>query len=366
MSEIEAESPSSLSPRGFSRFAILFRIAERLFLFYETLTRSGLQCQTRAVHMPVEPRENRSENVTIESRNMEQNVIEESGERGTEAAAVKTIDRAARLLSVLAGQGDHGAMLSEVARRTGLGKGTVHRLLRALSDVGYVTQDAGSRRYRLGVGLELLAASARHGRVAALANPLLERIAGITADTAFVSIREGLAAVCVGREVGSFPIRTLSLDVGHRRPLGVGSGSLALLAFLPDAEIDAIIAGNRRWLTDYPAFRADELRRMTAETRRYGFSFNDGRLISGMNAIGVPVLGANGRPLAALSVAAIAERLRADRLPEVARLLQQEAAELATLLSMGFGDSDQRLTASVPPEAGGQRENVRQKRKRAG
>jgi DNA-binding IclR family transcriptional regulator len=298
--------------------------------------------------------------------NMEHATTEEFGERGGEAVAVKTIDRAARLLSALAGQGDRGAMLSDVARRTGLGKGTVHRLLGALSDVGYVTQDARSRRYRLGVGLELLATSARDGRVAALAHPHLERIAGITADTAFASVREGLAAVCVGREVGSFPIRTLSLDVGHRRPLGVGSGSLALLAFLPDAELEAIIAGNRRWLADYPGFLPSELRAMIVETRRYGFSFNDGRVIPGMNAIGVPVLGPDDRPLAALSVAAIAERLRGDRIPEVARLLQQEAAELAKLLRAGFGESEQRTTAPIPPRSDGQGVQTREKGRKAG
>jgi DNA-binding IclR family transcriptional regulator len=283
--------------------------------------------------------------------NMKQVNVAEDAEKSGEGAAVKTIDRAARLLSALARDGNRGTMLSDVARRTGLGKGTVHRLLGALSDVGYVTQDAASRRYRLGVGLELLSGTARHGRVAALASPLLERIAGVTADTAYASVRDGLAAVCVGREVGSFPIRTLSLDLGNRRPLGVGSGSLAVLAFLPDAEIDRIVAGNQRWLAEYPGFEAGELSRMIAETRRYGFSFNDGRVVQGMNAVGVPVLDAEKRPIAALSVAAIAERLRGDRVAEVASLLQQEAGELAAMLRAGSREAEQRTRS--PPAASG-------------
>lgn len=284
---------------------------------------------------------------------MEQVDVAEDAEKSGEVAAVKTIDRAARLLSALARDGTQGTMLSELARRTGLGKGTVHRLLGALSDVGYVSQDAASRRYRLGVGLELLSGTARHGRVAALASPLLERIAGVTADTAFASVRDGLAAVCVGREVGSFPIRTLSLDVGNRRPLGVGSGSLALLAFLPNAEIDKVISGNQRWLAEYPKFTAGDLWTAIAETRRYGFSFNDGRVVQGMNAVGVPVLDTNGRPIAALSVAAIAERLRGDRIIEVASLLQREAAELAAVLHAGSREAEQRrgaLAATAEPD----------------
>jgi DNA-binding IclR family transcriptional regulator len=291
--------------------------------------------------------------VPNEMGKMEQVDVAEDAEKSGEVAAVKTIDRAARLLSALARDGTQGTMLSELARRTGLGKGTVHRLLGALSDVGYVSQDAASRRYRLGVGLELLSGTARHGRVAALASPLLERIAGVTADTAFASVRDGLAAVCVGREVGSFPIRTLSLDVGNRRPLGVGSGSLALLAFLPNAEIDKVISGNQRWLAEYPKFTAGDLWTAIAETRRYGFSFNDGRVVQGMNAVGVPVLDTNGRPIAALSVAAIAERLRGDRIIEVASLLQREAAELAAVLHAGSREAEQRrgaLAATAEPD----------------
>lgn len=282
---------------------------------------------------------------------MDQLNAAEDAEKQGEGAAVKTIDRAARLLTALARDGDRGTMLSELSRRTGLGKGTVHRLLGALSDVGFVSQDAASRRYRLGIGLELLSGTARHGRVAALASPLLERIAGETADTAFASVRDGFAAVCVGREVGSFPIRTLSLDVGNRRPLGVGSGSLALLAFLPDAEIERIIAGNQRWLSEYPGFEAGDLSEMIEETRRYGFSFNDGRVVPGMNAVGVPVLDAENRPIAALSVAAIADRLRGDRIAEVARLLQQEAAELAAVLHAGSTEAEQRAGSPAAASA---------------
>lgn len=270
---------------------------------------------------------------------------EETPERDGDPVAVKTIDRVARILAALAGQDGEGAKLSDLARRTGFGKATVHRLLSALVDVGYVAQDAGSRRYRLGTGLGLLASEAHHRSVAGLAHPFLERLARATADTAFASTREGLAAVCVGRAVGAFPIRTLSLEAGDRRPLGVGSGSLALLAFLPDAEAEAIIEGNRRWLADYPAFQPDALRKMVAETRRYGFSFIDGRLVPGMNAIGVPVPDADGRPVAALSVAAIAERLRGDRIPEVVRLLQSEATELAALMASTFGKAKQKMPA---------------------
>lgn len=248
-------------------------------------------------------------------------------------ATVKTVDRAARLLRAVATHGN-GAMLSAVARETGLGKGTVHRLLGALVDAGFVFQEPETRRYRLGAGLALLGQSAHRQDVAALARPSLLRLAELTEDTIFASVREGGTAVCVAREVGAFPIRTLSLDAGHVRPLGVGSGSLALLAFLPDHEIAAILDRNQGWLAKYPSYSRKALLADVAETRRRGYSLVDGRIVPGMNAVGVPVLDAHGQPVAALSLAAIASRVSGARIGQLARLLTQEAARLATAMGL--------------------------------
>jgi DNA-binding IclR family transcriptional regulator len=259
--------------------------------------------------------------------------------------SVKTIDRAARLLRALTTHDWDGVALSELARQAGLGKATTHRLLSALIDVGFAYQDGASRRYRLGSGLGALARAAHQQDAAALAMPSLMRIAQASQDTAYASVREGVAAVCVGRAIGAFPIRTLSLNVGDRRPLGVGSGSLALLAFLPDTEIATIVERNRRWLADFPGFGPAELERLVRDTRRYGFSFIDGLVIPSMNAIGVPVRDASGAPIAALSIAAIADRIKGERIAELVGLLQREAATLAAVLQPP-------RRASTPAETG--------------
>lgn len=244
-------------------------------------------------------------------------------------AAVKTIDRASRLLDLLAQCGMEGGMLTDLARRSEFGKGTTHRLLAALTDVGFVHQDLATRRYHLGTKLALLGRAAHHQDIGAMARPFLTRIAQKTGDTAYASVREGIAAVCVGREIGAFPIRTLTLEIGHRRPLGVGAGSLALLAALPDVEIDSVIARNEPWLKSLPGFGRADLLKLIKETRRYGFAFNDGRLVPGMSAIGVAVRDAGGAPIASLSVAAISDRIKGERISQLAKYLQAEAGQLA-------------------------------------
>lgn len=255
-----------------------------------------------------------------------------AGEELTQETAVKTVDRVATILRLLSQAGEGGHRLSDIAERAGLGKTTAHRLLGALVQVGLANQDLKSKRYTLGSAAAALGRAASLHQVDILIRPVLRRLARETEDTVFASVREGLAAVCIGREAGSFPIRTLTLDEGDRRPLGVGAGSLALLAFLPDGEIDTIIDRNRRWLQDYSSFTPEVLRSLVARTRETGFALNEGRIVPAMQAIGVPVLAQDGRPAAALSLAAIRDRMGPDRLPDLVKRLREEADALAESL----------------------------------
>ena len=242
--------------------------------------------------------------------------------------AVKTVDRIAALLRVLAGHGAGGVGLSEIAKATGFGPATTHRLLTALADVGFACQDPPTKHYRLGAVVATLGRAALQQDVAFLAEGALARLAEATGDTIFASVREGLTAICIGRAVGQFPIRTLTLDVGDRRPLGVGAGSLALLAALPDAEIAAILTRNAEWLKDFSGFTRDAVMRLVARTRADGYAFNDGLIVPAMNAIAVPVRDGDGRPLFALSLAAIRDRMTPDRRRDLVTILKNEAADL--------------------------------------
>lgn len=251
-----------------------------------------------------------------------------------EASAVKTIDRAALVLRCLAEGGSEGSRLSDVAARSGLGKATVHRLLTALVQVGFVDRSEAGKLYRLGYALFALGTTARRFEVVELARPALLRLAAETEDTVFLSIRDGDEALCADRCTGAFPIKTLTLNLGDRRPLGVGAGSLALLAFQDDAEVERVLAANAAARAAYPAFGPEELRTLIAQARRQGYAFNDGRIVGAMMALGVPVFGPDGRVAAALSIAAIRERMRAPRIRELAALLQREAQALGRLLQL--------------------------------
>lgn len=170
------------------------------------------------------------------------------------------------------------------------------------------------------------AASNRFG-LARRAAPALQRLAERTGDTIYLSIRIGDAAICLDRLEGAFPIRTLTLKIGDRRPLGVGAGSMALLAFLPQTEIQRILSQHAAASAAY-GFDQATLLSLVEATRAQGYAFNDQRIVPGMSAVGVPINGRSGAPVASLSVAAVSSRMDPPRRANIVAWLHEESATI--------------------------------------
>jgi len=248
------------------------------------------------------------------------------------------VDRAVALLRAVAAAGRDGRRLIDLATRCGLGKSTTHRLLQSLCEAGLVEHDAAAKLFFPGIELFLLgnAASVRFG-IVEIARPSLIHLADETGDTVFLTVPIDNEWLCVERQIGAFPIRTLTVDVGDRGPLGVGSGGLALLAFRNDAEVDASIGVNRGRLAGYRDFNSTGLRQLIATTRRQGYAFIDGLLVEGMSAIGIPICDPQGHPVAALSVAAISSRMASTRRRTIVPLLREHARRIEKQLAVLSG-----------------------------
>lgn len=244
--------------------------------------------------------------------------------------------REGRILRLLARDPALGMRLSDLAQGTGLGKSTVHRLLSGLKAAGLVDQDAETRRYHLGFELYLLgqAAAARFGLLE-LAKPSLQRLVDQTEDTVYLVAHDGSDAICLARLEGAFPIKTLTMNVGDRRPLGIGSSAMALLSFLPDDEIERIVEANMQRYKQFPFFDLAGVFAAVEATRRQGYALTDGIIIAGLQAVGVPIMDARGRPVAAITVGAIAERMRPERRANIVAAIQREVRRIETRLNQG-------------------------------
>lgn len=251
-----------------------------------------------------------------------------------QGGGTQSIERALSLLLQVGRADGQGARLTDLVAASGLAKPTARRALGALVRTGLLEQDETSRRYHLGPESYVLGTlAARRFGVHAQAIDGLVRLAQASGDTAFLSVRRDLHVVCLQREEGPFPIRSHVLQAGDRHPLGVGAGSLAVLAALPDEEVTRAIVTNAAIIkAKYPAYSPASLREAVARTRKDGYALNPGLLMAGSWGIGVVVRDPRGRPVYSVSLAAIESRLDAARRAELVPLLKAEASKLERLL----------------------------------
>jgi DNA-binding IclR family transcriptional regulator len=259
------------------------------------------------------------------------------GHHGDAPGEHRNIARVTAIVEALAASSQAGLRLVDIVEQTGLGKTTAHRLLSGLSAAGLVEQDDETARFYVGSRILSWATAARDRfSFARLAEPALERIAQQTQDTIYLVARAGSKIVCLDSREGSFPIKVLTLAVGDRRPLGIGAGSLSILAALADDEIDRLFEVNRAELASYP-FDEVRLRQMIREARRNGYAYNNTHVLPGlenvtdMAGIGVPICRRDGTPVAALHLTAITPRLDGARRENVVAGLLKEAGDIEKL-----------------------------------
>jgi DNA-binding IclR family transcriptional regulator len=238
------------------------------------------------------------------------------------------------VLDALATASAKGLRLADVVVATRLGKTTAHRLLGGLMAAGLAEQDSETGRFFVGLKMLAWATAAKHRfSFARLAEPALERLSHRTQDTVYLVARVGDEIVCLDAREGSFPIKVLTLNVGDRRPLGIGAGSLAILAALPDAEVERILATHAEARARFP-FDEVQLSEMITATRRNGYAYNNIHLFQGMEkltdmaGIAVPIRRGDGLPVAALHLTAITSRLDPPRRDNILASLHQEVRQL--------------------------------------
>jgi len=238
----------------------------------------------------------------------------------------QNIARTCLILEVLAASGKKGLRLTDVMQKTNLKKTVVHRALAGLVCHGLASFDNGSSLYFLG---DRVFGWVEKGRerfgLAERIKPYMRSLADDVEEACIFCIMRGDEMICYARAEGSFPIRTLTLNVGARRPLGVGSGSVAIAAFLPEQRLAELVA-TRREERLYFGIDDEHLARNIAETRRLGYSLHEGLFAKDMAGLGVPVRNTAGNVVAAVSINALRSRIEADRLDTLLTRVWREVA----------------------------------------
>jgi IclR family pca regulon transcriptional regulator len=211
--------------------------------------------------------------------------------------------------------------VSELSRELGLSRSTTHRYIATLTSLGYLQQDAETKRYRLGPRvLDLGFAAINSMDIREISVPHLQALSDATGFTANMAILDGPDVVYIERCRTSRSRQReidLNLHVGSRLPAYCTAMGKALLAFVPADRLEAIldqtdlIARGPNTIVDRAALRAEMER-----VRTTGVAVNNEELAYGLRSIAAPIRSRSGDVVAAVNLAVHRSMVSMDDLIE--------------------------------------------------
>lgn len=251
--------------------------------------------------------------------------------RSKESYAIQSVVHALQLLEQF--HGDEGELgVTELARRMGLHKNNVFRLLATLEVQGYVVQDSETDDYRLGVkALELGRSYLRHSDIVSVAAPMLAQLRDLTGETAHLSVLQGEEVVYLLAEETDRSVRVASRAGAHYPALATASGKvqLAFAGELPYTQHPL------RRLTDPKPADLRRLEKDLAKIREAGVATDLGDADPDVGCIAAPIFNDEGQVAGAFAINAPMARLGGRIVRQLTEQVTAAAAAASTALGYG-------------------------------
>jgi IclR family transcriptional regulator, KDG regulon repressor len=253
-------------------------------------------------------------------------------EPGREHGGVQSIARAFAIAEEIA-RNREGISLAELSKRVGLHNSTTFHLVKTMVQLGYVSQLADSRKYRIGRRMFTLAAGALDEiELVSVATPALEQLTGKTGEYSHFAIRSGDQIVVVAKIAGTgiFQMvdRTGAIRPGHATALGK-----VLLAALSPSQLERYLDScELRRFTAKTIVEREAVLRELDEVRRKGLAFDDGEFDAEARCVAVPVRDFTGRVVGAIGISGPIWRLSLQALQDKSKYVSEAAVELSAQL----------------------------------
>jgi len=248
-------------------------------------------------------------------------------------AGTSSLERALVVLKVIE-QMPGGLTNAEISRRLDIPKTTCSYIARKLEQEGYLTKEAASGRYKIGLAVVALAHGAlREVGIRTVAEPALFKLTTRTGLSGGIGVLERGHVLLVDRvESPRFVDRRVRAqrDIGRKLPVHSTALGKVLLAYLPRPQVLELIAGKE--LARSTAKTVTSKTRLLAEldqVRKQGYAIADGEAYSDLRSLSVPILASDGSVQAALSVNGSPKDRAWLDLPELIKIVQEAARDIS-------------------------------------
>jgi DNA-binding IclR family transcriptional regulator len=242
----------------------------------------------------------------------------------------RTVDKAIAILAEFSVD-EPQLGVSELSRRLGLTRSTVHRLLASLRQGGLIDQDPSTHKYRLGrMAVDLGNTAIYTDPLLVTALPYLYFLSEQVGETVYLGERRGAEVATVLHVLS--PSSREQMHWYDRLPLHCSSSGKVLLAYTEESELATLLGRDLHRYTEHTITDPAALREELARIREQGYAADFEEYQLGANAIAVPVLDRNGAVLGALTILGPAYTLTRDKAMSSLERLKAVAREITVKL----------------------------------
>lgn len=246
---------------------------------------------------------------------------------------MRQLTRALDILELLATRGQ--VSLAELSGTLEQPRASTHRLLATLETRGYVHHDVAARSYRLGPAIRTLAARTAESSLVRIAEPVLAQLTASTGESVNLGVLVG-ARIIYGATLDGALQPRMSAAVGDEVVPHATALGKAILASLPEHDRVRLLSS-----PPYPRFTPSTI--VTPEAlaaqlelvQVHGFAVEIEESTLGAVCVAAPIFDSSGAPIGGLSISGIAARLPEPARRDVAGLLRDGCARIATQLADG-------------------------------
>lgn len=260
------------------------------------------------------------------SRTPAQRICADAADVSTESSVAKAL----HLLESFDG-GSHQLGVSELARRTGIPKSSVHRLCCELTECGFLVRTP-RRQYRLALRVfELGSAGPACAELRQTASRFLQQLTVLTGETAHLGTLDGSDVVYLDK-IETPRSEKLPSQIGARNPAYCTGIGKALLAWNTEKHGELIGRAELPVFTSRTISSGAQLARELAVIRSSMVAFDREERTVGIACVAAPIKDRNGRAVAAISVAGPTSRMTEERLQSLANMVEQVGQAASTYL----------------------------------
>ncbi len=240
---------------------------------------------------------------------------------------VPAIDKCFTVLELLA-QSDDPLGISEISTKLELNKSTVFSICHTLVDLN-VLESQRDDKFVFGPRFYLLAnVTGKRSTLIQTVHPYMKMINEETGLSVFLGLRSGRKAILIDKFESTGGIK-VSSEIGIQMPSFAGAGIKAMLAQLPDEEIDALLSKSElKKYTPNSIIDKSVYKKEVIEVRTHGVAYDREEYFEGMVAFAIPVKANGSGTQAAIWVVGLTHQVPESSLPALADLLRGISEEI--------------------------------------